>query len=94
MGHVYHTGVAGMLLNATSGIGFLSRTRGLCGSYLIAATVVTADGHVHKCSASDEPDLFWALPGAGSNMGIVTSLSFRLSIVPPVVLGGDVVQVS
>jgi hypothetical protein len=92
MGHVYHTGVAGMLLNATSGIGFLSRTRGLCGSYLREATVVTADGRVLVCNTTDNADLFWALPGAGSNMGITTRFVFRLSVVPPVVIGGDVVQ--
>jgi len=92
MGHVYHTGVAGMLLNATSGIGYLSRTRGLCGSYLSEATVVTADGRVLVCNSSENAELFWALPGAGSNMGIATRFVFRLSVVSPVVIGGDVVQ--
>ena len=33
-----------------------------------------ADGRIVRADASQNPDLFWALRGAGANFGIVTSL--------------------
>ena len=43
-----------------------------------------------SCEPSDEtnPDLFWALRGGGSNVGVVTSLEYRLHPVGPQVMGG------
>ncbi|CAE8612409.1 unnamed protein product [Polarella glacialis] len=75
MGHVSHTGVAGMLLNATSGVGYMCRTRGLCGNFLLEATMVMHDGRVLTVNAKENEDLFWGLPGAGANFGIATRLS-------------------
>ncbi|KAF2002674.1 FAD-binding domain-containing protein [Amniculicola lignicola CBS 123094] len=40
---------------------------------LISARVVLSDGSVAEASSSKNPDLFWALKGAGHNFGIVTS---------------------
>src|SRR3569833_4493466 len=36
-------------------------------------TVVLADGSIVESSDKENPDLFWALRGAGSNFGIVAS---------------------
>ena len=51
---------------------------------------MTADGQFRKASATDHPDLFWALRGGGGNFGVVTSLEYRLHPVTQV-LGGMVI---
>lgn len=64
-------GVSGHILHG--GYGWASHSHGLALDWLAAADVVLADGrHVH-CSQDENRELFWALRGAGSNFGIVTS---------------------
>ncbi|KAL8408582.1 hypothetical protein RB594_007136 [Gaeumannomyces avenae] len=67
-------GVSGHVLHG--GFGFSSHTRGLALDWLVGATVVLANSTVVRASATENPDLFWALRGAGSNFGIVASLEF------------------
>jgi hypothetical protein len=85
-GRVSSTGVAGFTLG--SGSGWLERKMGLASDNLRAARVLTADGHVVTASASENPDLFWALRGGGGNFGIVLEFEFSLRPVGPMVLGG------
>ena len=92
MGHVFHTGVAGMALNATSGVGYLSRTRGLCVSWLREVTIVLSNGEIRDVSAESDPELFWGIKGAASNFGVVTRMRFALSAIHKEVVAGDIVK--
>lgn len=68
-------GITGLTLGG--GIGLLGRAHGLTCDRLVGAQVVLPDGSVVDCDHHREPDLFWALRGAGGGQfGVVTSLRF------------------
>lgn len=64
-GHVLH-----------GGYGFASRTHGLTLDWLAGATVVLANATEVHCSTDENPDLYWAIRGAGSSFGIVSEFEF------------------
>lgn len=75
-------GISGHILHG--GYGWVSHNKGLALDWLIGAGVVLANGtHVH-CSETEHADLFWALRGAGSNFGIVTSYELKTFAAPTV----------
>ena len=82
-GNVSTTGVGGLTLHG--GMGHLRRKYGLSIDNLISVDIVTADGQLRRASAMENPDLYWAVRGAGSNFGVVTSFEFRLHPVGPLV---------
>jgi FAD/FMN-containing dehydrogenase len=83
------TGIAGLTLGG--GFGWLSRKHGLTIDNLESAEVVTAAGEVVRASATEHPDLFWAIRGGGGNFGVVTRFEYRLHPVGPNVLSGLIV---
>ena len=85
-GVVSTTGVAGLTLHG--GLGHLRRKHGLSIDSLLSVDIVTADGRFQRASATENEDLFWAVRGAGSNFGVVTSFEFRAHEVGPTVFVG------
>jgi FAD/FMN-containing dehydrogenase len=74
-------GIGGLCL--VGGFGFLGRHLGLATDRVRALEVLTADGDFLECDATTEPELFWALRGAGgAGFGIVTSLVLEPAPLP------------
>jgi FAD/FMN-containing dehydrogenase len=87
-GVVSTTGVAGLTLHG--GLGHLRRKYGLSIDSLLSVDIVTADGQLRRASATENEDLFWAVRGAGSNFGVVTSFEFQAHPVGPMVFVGAI----
>jgi FAD/FMN-containing dehydrogenase len=80
-GVVSSTGIGGLTLHG--GLGHMRRKYGLSIDNMLSAEVVTAEGRVLTASEEENADLFWALRGAGSNFGVVTSMLFRMRPIGP-----------
>jgi FAD/FMN-containing dehydrogenase len=87
-GVVSTTGIAGLTLHG--GVGHLRRKHGLSIDNLLSVDIVTADGRLRRASATENEDLFWAVRGAGSNFGVVTSFEFQAHPVGPLVMVGAI----
>lgn len=68
-------GVGGLV--TAGGIGFLARRHGLTIDHVVAAELVLADGSLVRTDAGHEPDLFWAVRGAGANFGVLTAVELE-----------------
>jgi FAD/FMN-containing dehydrogenase len=84
-GQVSHTGIAGLTLGG--GLGYLMGKHGAVCDNLLSVDLVTAKGEMLTCSAEQNPDLFWAVRGAGANFGVVTSFRYRLHPLGEVLAG-------
>lgn len=89
-----HVGVVGYTLGG--GIGHLARRFGFAADHVRRIEVVTADGQLRRVTAGggsngsggSDADLFWALRGAGANLGVVTAIEIDLFPVSTL-LGGE-----
>ncbi|WP_328387304.1 FAD-binding oxidoreductase [Nocardia sp. NBC_00416] len=78
-------GVAGFSLHG--GYGLLMRSCGTGCDNIIEVDMVTPDGTHRTVNQHTDPDLLWAVRGAGANFGVVTSFTLRLHSVPRVTVG-------
>jgi FAD/FMN-containing dehydrogenase len=76
-------GVGG--LATAGGIGLMSRLHGLTIDHMRAAELVLADGSHVRTDAGHDPDLFWAVRGAGANFGVATAFEFQAPSVGDVI---------
>ena len=69
-------GVVGYLLGG--GLGPLARSHGFSSDYITGMTVITGTGERVDADGGQHQDLFWALRGGKSGLGIVTEVRLRL----------------
>ena len=68
-------GASGAVLGG--GHGRLQGKHGLSADALLNVRMILWDGSIIEASATENPDLFWGLRGAGHNFGIVTEMTFQ-----------------
>jgi FAD/FMN-containing dehydrogenase len=88
-GLISSTGVGGLSIHG--GLGWLRRKYGYSVDNIVSVDIVTADGQLRVASAEENPDLYWAIRGAGSNFGVITSFEFQLHPVGPEVFNATTI---
>ncbi|WP_106814799.1 FAD-binding oxidoreductase [Microbacterium timonense] len=87
-----HGGVGVGGLATAGGIGWLVRQYGLTIDHVRAATVVLPSGELVRADEAN-PDLLWAVRGAGSYVGVVTDLDIEAMELPGIQVGQVVIEV-
>jgi FAD/FMN-containing dehydrogenase len=83
VGYCLNVGTAGLALGG--GVGVLSRPYGLTCDSLKSITMLNANAEVIEINEQNQPDLFWALRGAGNgSYGIVLGFTFNVHKIPPI----------
>ena len=74
--------VVGMTI--TGGISWFSRAYGLGVHSIVTVELVDGLGRLRQVSATEDPELFWALRGGGGDFGVVTRMEVALHPAPEV----------
>lgn len=72
--------VVGMTI--TGGLSWFGRAFGLGADSVVAVEVVDGLGRLRRASATEDPELFWAVRGGGGDFGIITRLELALHPAP------------
>ena len=88
-GTVNHTGVGGLTLGG--GYGWLSGRYGLTIDNLLRVQMVLGDGTIQSASKDENPDLFWAVRGAGHCFGVAVEFAFQAYDQPNLIWAGQLV---
>ncbi|KAA8650213.1 FAD-binding oxidoreductase [Aspergillus tanneri] len=83
---VNHTSVGGTTLGGV--YGWLTGHYSLIIDNLLHVRMVLADGSIVQASIMENPDLFWAVRGAGQSFGVATELVFKVYPQVDPVFGG------
>jgi FAD/FMN-containing dehydrogenase len=67
-----------MGISLGAGIGRLQGKYGYLNDNMVSARLLLANGTITEVSESTNPDLFWALRGAGHNFGIVLEATYQV----------------
>ncbi|KAK8122836.1 FAD-dependent monooxygenase yanF [Apiospora sp. TS-2023a] len=79
-GRLFNIGVGG--LTTGGGISYFSPRYGWACDNVESFEVVTASGAMIRASATQFPDLYWALRGGGNNFGLVVNFNLRTIPLP------------
>ncbi|MGW3305795.1 FAD-binding oxidoreductase [Streptomyces sp. NPDC001073] len=71
-------GVGAVSYTLGGGLGILAREFGYAADHVRRLDLVTADGQLRRVTRESEPELYWALLGAGHVLGVVTELEIGL----------------
>jgi FAD/FMN-containing dehydrogenase len=81
----------GMGLMLGGGFGNLRNRAGWSADNIVGADLVTADAELIRVSVDENPDLLWALRGAGANFGVATALDVQLHTMPARIMTGTLI---
>jgi len=66
------------------GVGFAMRDRGLGCDAVVAVDIMLADGSIRRASATENPELFWAIRGGGGGtLGAAVGWTLRPTVAEP-----------
>ena len=64
--------------SVSGGLSWFSRKHGIAAHSILAVELVDAQGNLRTVTADSDPDLFWAIRGAGGDFGVVTAIEVQL----------------